>query len=171
MLSNRHPLSERSFTTALYRNLSRCTRVLGADTGNRGNLRTTISYPFARSRRLLMRRHQKLAGPTYIGWIEINVDRALLSRLCGDGDLVNEKPDLNSSVPCRTTREIVPARSVLGITSDSPNNQNAGVPNRGGSKAGHRTRRFQNGGLIRVQTQEPVVRRSHTDSHTRMERR
>lgn len=42
VLSNRQPLMERSFTKALYRNLSRCTRVLGAETGNRGNFRTTI---------------------------------------------------------------------------------------------------------------------------------
>jgi hypothetical protein len=30
----------------LYRNLSCCTKVLGAEIGNRGNFRTTISHPF-----------------------------------------------------------------------------------------------------------------------------
>lgn len=41
-LSTRHPLTDKSFKDALYRNLSLWTNVLDMETGKRGNLRTTI---------------------------------------------------------------------------------------------------------------------------------
>lgn len=91
------------------------------------------------------------------GWLEIRLDRALLSRLCGRSDLVNEKPDLNSSATSRTTRRFFFALLGPDITTGNPNSRNAGASNMVGRKVRYRTQRSQNGVLIRVQAQGPVA--------------